>query len=261
MADEELSFGGAISKAEALDKINSALIFGESGMGKTVFAASAIEIEDYSPVLIVDVEGSTAGVGRIHPDVDVISAPTHAHLEAIKDELLTKQHKYKTVIIDTFNVAQNRAEKFFRAKPENANNKFGVWGDLKDWSINFARDLHHAPFLAILVAHTQTDKDENTGRMLTTVKLAGSSKQDMPAIFDVIGYMDAAENEEGDTISILRVSKTSGIVTKNRFGVEGVIEPAEGKRYPTMVDLQMQIILANPSLEKEEEEEELDLLD
>lgn len=242
MATETLAFEQAIQKATALDRINSAIIFGESGVGKTILAASASEIEDYSPVLILDVEGSTAGVGRVHPDVDVLPISSFEHLEAAVDELLSKEHKYKTVIVDTFNVAQNRAEAHFRAKPENANNKFGVWGDLKVWSLGFARKLHHAPFLSILIAHTQVDKDDNTGRMTTTVKLAGSSKQDIPAVPDLIGYMENVQNEDGDTVAILRVAKTPGIITKNRFGIEDTIFPAEGEKYPTIADIQLKIM-------------------
>ena len=244
MASEELAFSKAIKKATALDRVNSAIIFGESGVGKTILGATAAEIEDYAPVLILDVEGSIAGVGRIHPDVDVLPINSFEHLEAAVDELLEKDHKYNTVIVDTFNVAQNRAEAHFKAKPENANNKFGVWGDLKVWSLGFARKLHHAPFLSILIAHTQTDKDENTGKITTTVKLAGSSKQDIPAVPDLIGYMEYVENDEGETVAALHVGRTRGIITKNRFGIEGTVYPAEGKKYPTWLDIQTSIIQA-----------------
>lgn len=254
MSDEEneLAFAGAIQMATALDKINSGIIFGESGVGKTILAASAVEIEDYAPVLILDVEGSSAGVGRIHPDVHVLPIASHAQFEAALDELLTKKHPYKTVIVDTFNVAQNRAEKHFRAKPENANNKFGVWADLKDWSIGTARKLHHAPFTAWLICHTDQVKDENTGALTTTVKLAGSSKQDLPAVHDFIGYMENDTNEAGDTIAVLRVGRQKGIITKNRFGLDGTIYPKDGAEYPTMIDIQFAITKAQ--VEREDTE-------
>lgn len=242
METEELAFSKAIQKATTLDRVNSAIIFGESGVGKTILGASAADIEDYAPVLILDVEGSTAGVGRIHPDVDVLPINSFDHLEAAVDELIEKDHKYRTVIVDTFNVAQNRAEAHFRTLDENQNNKFGLWSDLKLWSLNFARKLHHAPFLSILIAHTQTDKDENTGKITTTVKLAGSSKQDIPAVPDLIGYMEHAENEEGDMVAVLRVGRTRGIITKNRFGIESTIYPAEGEKYPTFTDIQAAIL-------------------
>jgi len=245
-----LSFEKSIKKATTVDKINSMIIFGEYGTGKTWLAASADDIEDYSPVLIVDIEGSAAGVGRMYPDVDIVSADSHAKLEVIRKELLHEEHPYRTVIFDTYNVAQNRAEKFFKAKPENANNKFGVWSDLKEWSIEFVREMHHAPFLAIFIAHSQTDKDDNTGKMVTTVKIAGSARTDVPAVPDLIGYLEFVPDDEGNPIRVLRVGRSSSIITKNRFGIPDTIYPSGDNEGPTIADIQREIISAR--LEKEQ---------
>jgi hypothetical protein len=193
-------------------------------------------------VLIVDIEGSAAGVGRKYPGVDIVKADTYDKLELIRKELLTKEHPYKTVMFDTLNVGQNRAEKFFRTKPENANNKFGVWADLKDWTLEFVREMHHADFLAIFVAHSQVDKDDNTGKMVTTVKIAGSARTDVPAVPDIIGYLEFAENADGKVVRVLRVGRSSSIITKNRFGIEDVW-PSDDEG-PTIYDIQSAIIKA-----------------
>lgn len=241
---EKATFLAGVEKATAVDKINSAIFFGEYGTGKTWLAASADDIEDYAPVLIVDIEGSAAGVGRKYPNVDIIKAATHNQLEFIVTELLTKEHGYKTVIFDTLNVAQGRAEKEFRKRPENANNKFGVWADLKDWTLDFVRKMHHAPFMAIFIAHPQVDKDENTGKMTTTVKIAGSAKTDVPTVPDLIGYLDFDVNEDGETVRVLRVGRSTSIITKNRFGLPDTIYPAPGAQGPTIYDIQSEIIKA-----------------
>ena len=238
----EASFLAGVKKATAVNKINSAIIFGEYGTGKTWFAASADEIADYSPVLIVDIEGSAAGVGRKYPNVDIVEADTHEKLEFIMNELLTTEHPYKTVIFDTLNVAQNRAEAFFRKKPENLNNKFGVWGDLKDWTIGFVRKMHHAPFMAIFIAHSQVDKDDNTGKMITTVKIAGSARTDVPAVPDLIGYLGFDVDDDGNPIRVLRVGRSSSIITKNRFGLDDVVYPEKGDEGPTIFTVQKAII-------------------
>jgi hypothetical protein len=236
------SFLEGVEKATAVDRINSMIVFGEYGMGNTWFASSADEIDDYSPVLIVDFVGSAAGVGRKYPNVDIIKADTHEKLEYIINELLTEEHPYKTVVFDTLNVAQGRAEKFFRKKPENVNNKFGVWADLKDWTLDFARKMHHAPFLAIFIAHSQTDKDDNTGKLTTTVKIAGSSRTDVPAVPDLIGYLDFEADDEGNPIRVLRVGRSTSIITKNRFGLPDTIYPSAGAEGPTIFDVQAAII-------------------
>lgn len=239
-----LSFEDSIESADQVDKINSAIIFGGYGTGKTWFSASADLIADYSPVLIVDVEGSAAGVGRRFPDVKVVKADTHAKFEYIMEELFTTEHEYKTVIVDTLNVAQNRAEAAFRKKPENQNNKFGVFYDLKEWTIDLGRKMHHAPFMGIMIAHSTINKDDNTGRLLTTVKIAGSAKEDLPAIPDIVGMMDVTTNEEGDPISILRVGRSASVTTKNRFGMPDVIYPRDGEMAPDLLDVQSAIIQA-----------------
>lgn len=241
----EATFLSSVQKATAMDKINSAIFVGESGVGKTILAASATLIEDYGPVLIVDIEGSAAGVGRLYPDVDIVSADSHAKLEFIKRELLENEHPYKTVIFDTLNVAQNRAEAFFRLKPENANNKFGVWGDLNIWTVDFVRSMHHAPFMAIFIAHPQTDKDENTGRMVTSLKIKGGAKSEVPTVVDLIGFMDYVEDAEGNPARALRVGRSTSVVTKNRFGLDSTIFGAPGSSGPTMLDIQQEILRAS----------------
>lgn len=231
------SFLAGVSKATDVDRINSAIIYANTGAGKTWLGASADEIEDYSPVLIVDVEGSAAGVGRKYPNVDIVRADTHEKLEIIKRELLEEEHPYKTVLFDTLNVAQDRAEKFFEDLPKNRGNKFGKWADLKDWTIQFLRDFHHAEFLVIFMAHPQVDKDENTGRITTTVKIAGSARDVAPTIPDLIGYLDF-ENVGDKVERVLYVGNTDGLVTKNRFGLDQKIIK------PTMVSIQTAIFEA-----------------
>lgn len=219
------------------------IIYAETGAGKTWLGASADEIEDYSPVLIVDIEGSAAGVGRKYPNVDIVVADTYNKLEFIADELLTKEHPYKTVLFDTTNVAQNRAEKVFKADPKNRNNKFGVWDDLQDWTVDFLRKFHHAPFLSIFLMHPQTDKDELTGRINTTFKIRGGARDVAPTVADLIGYL-TFENIEGKGLQrVLYVGKADGLVTKNRFGLPDKIYGSDGEG-PTIFDIQKAILEA-----------------
>lgn len=229
-------------KASAVDRINSAIIFGDYGMGKTWLASSADEIEDYSPVLVVDIEGSAAGVGRRYPDVDIVEADTFEKLEFIKNDLLANQDAFGTVIFDTLNVAQKRAKAKF--KQDFPNNTFAMWDALSDWSMDFVRSMHHAKFMSVFIAHPQTEKDENTGKLLTTVKLAGGARSEVPTVPDLIGYTFYANNEDGQPIRALQVGRSSSVVTKNRFGLPDVIYPQTGAEGVTMFDIQSEIIKA-----------------
>ena len=237
-----LSFKDAIVKASDVDRINSMIIFGEYGTGKTWIGASADDIDDYAPVLLVDIEGSAAGVGRKYPNVDIISADSYAKLELIKQELLTEEHGYKTVIFDTLNVAQKRAKAEF--KRQFPNNTFAMWDALADWSLDFVRSMHHADFLAIFIAHPQMDKDENTGKVTTTVKLAGGARSEVPTVPDLIGYTFYTSDDEGNRIRALQVDGTQSVVAKNRFGLNPIILPSEGAQGVTLLDIQSAIIKA-----------------
>lgn len=228
----EARFLQAVKKATAVDKLNSAIIYGPSGVGKTVLAASADEIADYSPVLIVDIEGSAAGVGRLYPDVDVVHADTFEKLEAVKHDLLNADHPYKTVIFDTLNVAQDRAIAHFTERF----NGYAIWNEVNKWTVSFLRDFHHSDMLAFFIAHEKRDKDDTTGRIETTVRLKGQAVAEVPTVVDLVGYMNWEVDGDGELQRTLIVDKHPAAVAKNRFGLNSKIYK------PTMLGIQTQII-------------------
>lgn len=226
--------------ATELDRINSAIFFGDYGTGKTWLASSADEIEDYGPVLIVDVEGSAAGVGRRYPNVQIVQADNFAKLEYIKEDLLNNQDDFGTVIFDTLNVGQKRAKAHFKGLYPN--NTFAMWDALSEWSMDWVRSMHHANFMSIFIAHPQTDKDENTGKLTTTVKLAGGARSEVPTVPDLIGYTFYTADDEGRPVRALQVGRSPNVVTKNRFGLPDVIYPSGSNQGVTMYDVQMEIL-------------------
>lgn len=240
--EDNLGIKFTTEKATSVDRVNSMILFGDYGMGKTWLASSADEIEDYSPVLIVDIEGSAAGVGRKYPNVDIVQADTFDKLEFIKADLLANQDAFGCVIFDTLNVAQKRAKNKF--KQDYPNNTFAMWDALAEWSMDFVRSMHHAKFMSVFIAHPQTDKDENTGKLLTTVKLAGGARSEVPTVPDLIGYTFYGTDDEGQPVRALQVGRSASVVTKNRFGLPDVIYPAKGAQGVTMFDIQTEIFNA-----------------
>lgn len=224
-----LPFEQHIKKAEQLNTPKSILIYGDPKNGKTWFAASASEVAELSPVLLIDIEGGASAIARDWRDVDVISVETHEQLDNVVNSLINTKHKYKTVILDTLGVAMDKAEKFFGEKPENKNNRFGKWGDLKEWTTDSIRKLHSAPFLTILVAHAQDEKDEQTGAVKILPLLPGSAKNTLPAIPDIIGYM-TAENGDDGIKRVLYLQSSDRLVSGNRFGLPAKLyEPSMKK--------------------------------
>ena len=227
VAAPQPAFLQKIRKAETLNRPKSILIYGDAGRGKTWLAASVSEVAEFGPVLLIDAEGGSSAIARDFKDVDVIQVETHQQFQAVYDWLSSGDHKYKTVIIDTIGVVMDRAEKFFGEKPENQGNKFGKWGDLKNWANEIFRSFHTAPFVSIVIAHALDDKDESTGAVKTTAMLPGSFKSTLPSIPDIVGYMTIEASEEGAPQRVLIVGESSRLVTKNRFGLPGkIINPS-----------------------------------
>lgn len=212
------SFQKLIHKAEQLNKPNSILLFADPGKGKTWLASSISEVEGYDKVLLIDVEGGASAIARDWKNVDVISVKTHEGFVKVIEELLANPDYYNAVIIDTIGVVMDRAEKFFGEKPENKNNKFGRWGDLKNWANQVFRDLHTASFTSIIIAHALDEKDETTGAVKTTAMLPGSFKGTLPGIPDIVGYMMIEQTEDGPQ-RVLITGSSDRLVTKNRFGL------------------------------------------
>jgi hypothetical protein len=212
------SFQKLIHKAEVLNKPKSILLFADPGKGKTWLAASISEVADYNPVLLIDAEGGASAIARDWKNVDVVSVTTHEGFVKVIEELLINQSHYKAVIIDTLGVVMDRAEKFFGEKPENQNNKFGKWGDLKNWANGVFRALHGASFTSILIAHALDEKDDNTGAIKTTAMLPGSFKSTLPSIPDIVGYLAVEQTEDGPQ-RVLITGSSDRLVTKNRFGL------------------------------------------
>jgi phage nucleotide-binding protein len=219
----EPAFLKLIHKAEVMNRPKSILLYGDAGRGKTWLAASISEVAEFGPVLLIDVEGGSSAIARDFKTVDVIQIEKHEQFQAVYDWLIAGDHKYKTVIIDTIGVVMDRAEKFFGEKPENKGNKFGKWGDLKNWANEIFRTFHTAPFVSILIAHALDDKDENSGAIKTTAMLPGSFKSTLPSIPDIVGYMTIEAQEDGPPQRVLVVGQSDRLVTKNRFGLPAKI--------------------------------------
>ena len=213
-----LSFEAGIEDVEALASFDSITVYGPSGVGKTNLGASAIHA-GFKRVLIVDIEGSAKGVGRLNPGVKRISAPTFQHLEEIKRELLANPGDVDLVQFDTMNRAGKIATQKFKNDPQNRSNKFGAWDDLANWTSEFMWDFHHSPIPTVFVFHALDEKNEQTGAVKTIPKYQGSFKEDVPTVSDIVGYYNYEQDPDGNLKRTLYVGEALGLVTKNRFGL------------------------------------------
>lgn len=212
------SFAEGIEDVEELSTFDSMTIYGPAGTGKSNLAASAIHA-GFKRVLIVDIEGSAKGIGRLNPGVKRISAPTFEHLNVIGNELLANPGDVDFVIFDTMNRAGKLAVQKFKNDPQNRNNKFGAWDDLANWTSDFMWAFHHSPIPTAFVFHSLDEKNEQTGAVRTIPKYQGSFKEDVPTVSDIVGYLGYEQDPDGKLRRTLYVGEALGLVTKNRFGL------------------------------------------
>jgi hypothetical protein len=228
-----------VVKAETLSSPNSITVFGPPGKGKSVFAASLVDVPGFERVLIVDTEGGSVAVGPWYPEADVVHASTAEAFEFIINALLAGEYvepvsgePYQAVIIDTFDKAQERQLNVYAASRERFNDKgventYFKWNAIKLWTAKVGDLLHQAPFLVVFVLHS-TESDPEKGPVKTTVTLQGSSQEIFPSVSDAVGYFDIIKvKEQGTTTEVRTVDfrPSARLVSKQRFAdkLNGII--------------------------------------
>ena len=227
---------------EGNSKPQMMILYGPPGNGKSYIAARASEVEGLYPILIIDTEGSTQGtIDLFDKDrIDVVR-PQETHpgneykfVVTLLESLLTKTHKYKTVIIDTADVLQEWSIAAGRQKGDGfahwnfthseltapPNKRDGKWED---------RGLFHrmkaADFLSILVIHDKQEalNDEGT-LMYANLQWSGQGKTKIGGIPDVVGYVTRDTNSAGKSTSTLHTAPTKRNLAKNRFNLPHKID-------------------------------------
>lgn len=220
-----------VTKPSQAAKPEFIALYGRPGCGKTYLAATISQVEGINKVLILDTEGSTVGTlnGFDDEKIDIVRVDSHEMFQAILDQLVDPKVKnpYDAVIIDTFDVAQDRASKFFQDNAPLARSGekdgFAAWGALKDWTINdVGQRLRQAPFVVIAVFHEAEEKMTD-GSVRKGLALQGSAKTVWPGIPDMVVWLERKNTAEG-TKTYAYFETEDGKVTKNRFGFPPIVE-------------------------------------
>jgi len=209
------------------------LVYGASGVGKTVFGSTAPE------PLFLDAE---AGLLSIQDKkIDRIKIETFQDLRDAFEFLKAGQHKYKTVIIDSLTEIQKKSMDSILAKNGKDKPTIGEWGENIEEMRKTSRYFRDLKMNVILIALEQVVEDEITGVSRRLPALQGKSlPQEVMGFYDIVGYMSVQEvavKAEGEGPAIkglpsekilvrsIRVQPTQNIYAKDRSGKLGFYRP------------------------------------
>jgi len=198
------------------------LIYGDSGVGKTLLASGADGVPEMRNVLVIDMEGGQLSVRKTSYEPDIVRVETWKGLEQVYHTLHAGSHEYQTVIVDSlteanaFSLAQITTER-------SGGDELDLDADtpqLQEYGKNMVRILsmlrrfRDLPMNVIFTSLAQVEKQKN-GSQLILPDVTGKLAKKIPAVFDNVLYYYVKETDEGEQRCLL-TSKTSSTVAKNR---------------------------------------------
>jgi hypothetical protein len=238
-------FGGMpITTAGNAERRINVLIYGDSGIGKTVFAGSAQDVPEMRDVLFIDVEGGTESLVRTYPGVDVLRIKKMSEIWPIYEELHRGRHNYGTVVLDSLSELQKfdlmqiletgSIERPGKVDPDVAGIR--EWGVTLEHMRKVVRLFRDLPMNTIFTALVNYMKDPRTGMYIKNPGLQGRAAAELPAFPDIVLYYFSKEVKEvvnGEEVTvekrIAQSKRTSTVAAKDRTSL---LPPA--MRDPTM---------------------------
>ena len=209
------------------------LLYGSSGVGKTVLAASAQDDPRTTPVLLIDFEGGTLSVSD--KAIDVVRITDFKQLDEIY-AFLSKNRHYKTVIIDSVTELQKLNMSAVLAEKRAEVPQIADWGKSALQMRKLIRYFRDLPLHLIMTALPQESKDERDGTIAVKPALSGKLADEIPGLFDIVGYLGVTVAKDSDTASRkLLVTATPKFVAKDRSNRLGSI--VTDPTIPKLLDL------------------------
>lgn len=200
------------------------VVYGEGGVGKTTFAATAPR------PIIADCENGSKYFGLRGIESDVAIIEKWDDIQEFMEIALTDN--YDTVIIDPIGELMEKLIAYMRNKADSklvqrdGNPTMAGWGWLKSTMRTFLKTMRDSGKHIVIVAHVQERDDE--GRVIKRPMIATKLSEELVNLVDIVGYMTTvSDTDSGDTKRVIIVDPASDkYVAKDRTGRLGrFIEP------------------------------------
>ena len=207
-----------IVNSEELDKHVKMLLYGASGVGKTVFGSTAPD------VLFLDAEAGMLSVRE--KNLDRIKVIDFADVYKAFDFLKLGEHKYKTVVIDSLTEIQRKSMDSILKKTNRDKPQIQDWGSNIEQIRKMVRYFRDLPMNVIVIGlDQQIEQDDMTGTTKRAPALQGRSlPQEVMGYYDIVGYMFAQERVKQDNsgekeiVRAIRVQPSQNVYAKDRSG-------------------------------------------
>jgi hypothetical protein len=242
-----------------LDFLNG-LIYGDPGVGKTTFLATASLVPAMSPMLLLDIEGGDLSLTGF-PNLEVVRVASYKKMQPIYDELYREQNgknpPYRTIGLDNltelryFSMGDIMLDAKATAKnPDNID--LDVPG-MREWGKNsnqiraVVRGFRDLPCHTFFTAHAKEVENKATEVVKIKPAIPGQLAEELSGFVDLVLYYYVklvAVKGVTEHKRLMLTTKTANINAKDRSGkLPPVMET------PTMEDL---IRLILPEQLKEE---------
>ena len=175
------------------------LVYGEAGVGKTVFASTAPK-----PILWLEAEGGLHSIA----DADGIDIATVQSLETYRETLRfldANPGLYKTLVVDSLTESSAalmaeimRATVLSDEGRDKYEPQFKEWRRLTEVLREIVRAYRDLPINTVITALQREDTDEMSGRVKVRPRLSPALADEMPGYMDFVGYMYS----KGDVIDV-----------------------------------------------------------
>ena len=202
------------------------LVFGQAGVGKTVFASTAPK-----PLFVVCDTGTMSIRDK---KIDKINVESFDDVIEVYTALKSGELKYETVVLDTLgNIQKKSMDKIIGTKTQ---------ATIADWQLNIeqirklVRLFRDLPINVIIICHETFVTDDSTGEVMRVLPmLQGKSlPNEVCAYMDVVGYMVAREKggtekkgierdaNDVEITRMIRVQPSERLPVKDHSGKLGV---------------------------------------
>lgn len=197
------------------------LVYGEGGVGKTSFGATAPK------PLLADCEGGAKYFGLRGIKMDLMQIQTWSDMKGFLDA--AKSEKYETVIIDPIGELMEKLKAFMIAKGDrklvqnDGAPTMAGWGWLKDTMRQYIKVLRDLGKHVVIIAHVDEKMDED--RLVKRPLIQTKIDKDIVNMVDIVGFMTVVQ-KDGEEHRVIYVDPSNDkIVCKDRTGQLGKYIP------------------------------------